>query len=76
MGTAALTEEDSVTSLDETWRKSGRSNNNGACVEVRRISGSVQVRDTKDRLGGTLSFPEQAWHGFVAGIHAGEFDRV
>lgn len=64
-----------MTSLDETWRKSSRSNNNGACVEVRRIADAVQIRDTKDRTGPMLSFPAHAWHGFVAGVHNGEFDR-
>jgi hypothetical protein len=76
VGTAALTEEDRVTSLNEIWRKSSRSNNNGACVEVRRIADAVQIRDTKDRTGPMLSFPANAWHGFVAGVHNGEFDRV
>jgi hypothetical protein len=65
-----------VTSLDETWRKSSRSGTNGACVEVRRTEGEVQVRDTKDRTGPTLSFPTDAWRHFVAGLHAGEFDRA
>jgi hypothetical protein len=65
-----------VKSLDETWRKSSRSNNNGACVEVRQTGDAVQVRDTKDRTGPTLSFPAQAWLGFVAGVHNGEFDRA
>lgn len=65
-----------MTSLDEIWRKSSRSNNNGACVEVRRQAATVDVRDTKDRTGPMLSFPADAWQSFVAGIHNGEFDRA
>jgi hypothetical protein len=64
-----------VSSLDHIWRKSTRSSNNGSCVEVRLVSTAVQVRDTKDRTGPVLSFPADAWHGFIAAVHEGEFDR-
>ena len=62
-------------SLDATWRKSTRSNNNGACVEVRRLAAAVEVRDTKDRNGPVLSFTTGSWRSFVTAIHGGEFDR-
>jgi len=62
-------------SLEESWRKSSRSGSDGACVEVRRLSAAIQIRDSKDRSGPVLSFPADAWHGFVAGVHDGEFDR-
>ena len=61
--------------LDATWRKSSRSGSEGSCVEVRRLPAAIQVRDTKDRTGPVLSFPAEAWHGFIAGVHEGEFDR-
>lgn len=61
--------------LDATWRKSSRSGSEGACVEVRRVPSSVQVRDTKDRTGPVLSFPTDAWQGFIAAVHDGEFER-
>jgi hypothetical protein len=64
-----------VTPLNETWRKSNRSGNNGSCVEVRRMAVSVEVRDTKDRPGPTLSFPVDVWRHFVADIVEGAFDR-
>jgi hypothetical protein len=64
-----------VPSLDSNWRKSTNSSINGACVEVRRVPTAVQVRDTKDRSGPVLSFPADAWRGFITGVHNGEFDR-
>jgi hypothetical protein len=50
------------------WRKSTKSGNNGGdCVEVAdNLPGTVLVRDTKDRDGGTLAFTPEAWRGFVA----------
>ncbi|MFY1687805.1 DUF397 domain-containing protein [Plantactinospora sp. WMMB782] len=50
-----------------SWRKSTRSSNQGACVEVavdRDLR--VWVRDSKDRDGGTLAFRAGAWRGFLA----------
>ena len=64
-----------MTPLDETWRKSNRSGNNGSCVEVRLVS-SVEMRDTKDRRGPVLAFSVEAWRGFVLGVTRGEFDRT
>lgn len=61
--------------LDATWRKSSRSNNNGSCVEIRRVATVIEIRDTKDREGGTLSVSTEAWRGFIAGVHSGEFDQ-
>jgi Domain of unknown function (DUF397) len=56
------------------WRKSSRCES-GLCVEV-ALADEVHMRDGKQRPDGPrLSFGRQAWHGFVAGIKAGELDR-
>jgi hypothetical protein len=60
--------------LDQAWRKSTRSGDNGACVEVRRVQGTIQVRDSKDRSGPVLSFTLGEWEALLAGTKAGKFN--
>lgn len=44
---------------------------NGGCVEFQQsITGSVLVRDTKDRTGPFLQFTEAEWSDFTDGIKA------
>jgi hypothetical protein len=50
------------------WRKASYSNGSGECVEVGNLTGSVAVRDTKDRDGGTLGFTAEAWQAFAAAL--------
>ncbi|TDC77009.1 DUF397 domain-containing protein [Micromonospora sp. KC606] len=50
------------------WRTSTRSTGNGNCVEVAAVGARVAVRDSKDRSGPALAFPESAWAAFVTGI--------
>ncbi|TCP54202.1 uncharacterized protein DUF397 [Tamaricihabitans halophyticus] len=47
------------------WRTSSYSGSNGACVEVARADGAVQVRDTKNRAGGQLTIPGAAWRALL-----------
>jgi Domain of unknown function (DUF397) len=48
------------------WRTSSYSNNGGNCVEIAAAAGVVGVRDTKDRVGATLTFGPRAWQRFTA----------
>lgn len=56
------------------WRKSRRSCNNGACVEVAPASGQILVRDSMDRNGPAMRYSGYSWCMFVAGIKTGRFD--
>ena len=47
------------------WRKASYSNGSGDCVEVGNPTGSVAVRDTKNRGGAVLSVPAEAWQAFT-----------
>lgn len=58
-----------------TWLKSTKSDNSGAnCVEVRTDGTTIEVRDSKDRSGPSLSFTEGEWAAFISGAQNGEFD--
>ncbi|MBQ1075287.1 DUF397 domain-containing protein [Micromonospora sp. C31] len=47
------------------WRKSSRSGDEGACVEMAVLPATVAVRDSKDPAGPALLFPPAAWAAFV-----------
>ncbi|MEV6445584.1 DUF397 domain-containing protein [Amycolatopsis sp. NPDC051716] len=47
-----------------TWRKSSYSASQSECVEV-ALAPVVGVRDTKDREGGELTIPAEAWAVFT-----------
>jgi hypothetical protein len=55
--------------LDEQWRKTKRSGgSSGNCVEARHNGPTVEVRDSKDPNGPTLSFAPAAWREFLASL--------
>ena len=59
---------------DGVFRKSGNSDT-GGCVEVAAMpGGSVHVRDTKNRDGGTQVYTDHEWRAFISGAKRGEFD--
>lgn len=48
-----------------SWRVATYTGGSGSCVEVGDTDHAVLVRDTKDRNGGTLTFPAAAWQSFT-----------
>jgi hypothetical protein len=57
------------------WRKATKSGNNGQCVEVAKVGDTINVRDSKDPDGPTLSFTPAEWYAFLEGAAQGEFNR-
>ncbi|MEV5409403.1 DUF397 domain-containing protein [Thermopolyspora sp. NPDC052614] len=54
------------------WRKSRRSNDTGACVEVAtNLPGIVAMRDSKNPDGPALAFTPAEWSAFVADLRDG-----
>ncbi len=50
------------------WRTSSYTGGQGNCVEVAAATGTVLVRDTKDRKGPVLAVPAATWRAFLADI--------
>ncbi|GIH20219.1 DUF397 domain-containing protein [Rugosimonospora africana] len=60
---------------DTDWMMSSRSTGNGgSCVEARRSSGLIEVRNSKSPAVGTVRFTTQEWDSFLDGVKKGEFD--
>ncbi len=53
------------------WRKSSRSNNGGACIEVAPMARIVAVRDSKDPDGPKLVINPAVWRAFTGQIREG-----
>ena len=68
----------SATLLDgAAWRKSERSNSQGACVELARLdSTTVAMRNSRDPQGTALIYPADAVRAMVSALRAGDFDDL
>jgi len=76
MNHRAVNGKTETSKADGQFRKSSFSSS-GGCVEVAMyVDGAVQVRDTKNRQGGTLTFNATEWDAFLKGVRNGEFDLV
>lgn len=59
------------------WRKSQRSNSQGACVELARLDGAtVAMRNSRDPEGTALIYPADAVRAMVGALRSGEFDDL
>ena len=63
----------SATQLDGAiWRKSQRSNSQGACVELARLdSATVAMRNSRDPQGTALIYPATAVRAMVSALRSG-----
>ena len=60
-----------------TWRKSQRSNSQGACVELARLDpGTVAMRNSRDPQGTALIYSATAVRAMVSALRSGEFDYL
>lgn len=68
----------SATRLDgAVWRKSERSNSQGACVELARLdSATVAMRNSRDPKGTALIYPADAVRAMVSALRTGDFDDL
>lgn len=55
---------------DARWRKSRRSQEQGACVELAGLPGIVAVRDSKDPAGPALVFGRQAFANLLTQLRS------
>jgi hypothetical protein len=67
---------DRATDAPTPWIKASRSTANSDCVEMRRHSGAVEVRDSKDPHGPLLQFSGAQFAAWLAGADSGEYTHL
>jgi hypothetical protein len=50
------------------WRKSRRSSNNAACVEIAHLNGTFGVRDSKNIHGSVIVLSEVGFTAFLRSV--------
>jgi hypothetical protein len=59
------------------WKKSGRSNPSGNCVEVAPLpNGEFAVRNSRDPEGPALVYTQAEMVAFIEGAKDGDFDNL
>ncbi len=59
------------------WRKSRASNPTGSCVEIAELPGGrIAVRNSRDKSGPALIYPQTEAAAFLYGLKNGEFDTL
>jgi hypothetical protein len=58
------------------WIKASASNGGGQCVEMRRASDGINVRDSKHPDGPTLQYTSAEFAAWLDGAKKGEFDHL
>ncbi|MGH8793288.1 MAG: DUF397 domain-containing protein [Stackebrandtia sp.] len=60
------------------WKKSGRSNPSGNCVEIAELPGGseIAVRNSRDPKGPALIYTLDEISAFVLGAKDGDFDNL
>jgi hypothetical protein len=60
-----------------SWKKSQRSNSQGACVEIARLdSETIAMRNSRDPRGTALVYSADAVRALVSAVRTGEFDYL
>ncbi|GAB2482074.1 DUF397 domain-containing protein [Nocardiopsis aegyptia] len=54
--------------MADEWHKSTYSGGSNDCVEIREKPDGADVRDTRHRAAGHLSFSPAEWCGFLRGL--------
>ncbi|WP_306214090.1 DUF397 domain-containing protein [Actinoplanes sp. RD1] len=59
------------------WKKSGRSNPSGNCVETAALpDGSIAMRNSRDPQGAALIYTRAEIEAFLGGVRDGDFDYL
>ncbi|HET9654206.1 MAG TPA: DUF397 domain-containing protein [Kineosporiaceae bacterium] len=67
---------DRTVDISTPWIKAAASSTSGQCVEMRRIGGAVEVRDSKDPNGPTLRFSGTQFAAWLDGADGGEYTHL